>query len=203
MTLGANVKSDYAALLALLSHKLRDRELAQDLINQAYVEALDKLAAGQIQHPELLGGYVYRVAFNLLRNHRRRMDNRGDLRAAPDAVEHISGAMSPYEEVFAASIHRHLRELLSELPVKRDREVLQRFYLDEDDKDTVCHELEIAPRHFDKILFRARRRIREMLDGRGLGREDLVLDRIDAPSATCLLGCRRNLLEDVLNCGSS
>lgn len=177
--LGSNVKSDYAGLIALLSHKLRDRELAEDLINQAYVETLDKLAAGQIRDPELLGGYVYRVAFNLFRNHRRRMDNRDELRAAPDTVERIPGTMSPYEEVLAASVRRQVLQLLAELPVKRDREVLRRFYIEEDDKHTICRELAITPRHFDRVLFRARRRIREMLVCRGLGREDLVRDGID------------------------
>lgn len=177
--LASNVKSEYAGLITLLSHKLRDRGLAEDLINQAYVETLDKLAAGKIRDPQLLGGYVYRVAFNLFRNHRRRMDNRVELRAAPDTVEQIPGAMSPYEDVLAASVRRQVRQLLAELPVKRDREVLRRFYIEEDDKHTVCRELAITPRHFDRVLFRARRRIREMLDCRGLGREDLVRDGID------------------------
>ena len=175
-TTNSIIRSDYAALVSLLTRKLQDRSLAEDLINQAFVRALDKLAAGRIANPDMLSGYVYQVAFNLLRNQRRRMENRSDLRASSDAAEFVSDGKSPFEQVFSASVCRQVRELIAGLRVQRDRDVLQRFYLEEVEKDCICDELAITSRQFDRILFRARRRIRAMLQSRGLGRQDLLME---------------------------
>jgi RNA polymerase sigma-70 factor (ECF subfamily) len=183
-TLGSVIKSDYAALVALMGRKLQDHSLAEDLINQAFVKALDKLAAGRVANPNQLSGYVYRVAFNLLRNHRRCMDNRDDLRVSPEVADQVSGGESPYEQVFAASVRQQVREVLAEMPVTRDREVLRRFYLEEDNKEKICHDLSLTFRQFDKISFRARNRMRAIFQRRGVGHRDLVLDWNDPERAS-------------------
>src|SRR5215470_8486404 len=59
-------------LRAQLARVTGNVELAADLLQDAVVTALQKLRAGEISDPSHLDGYVYRVALNHLRNHRRK-----------------------------------------------------------------------------------------------------------------------------------
>jgi DNA-directed RNA polymerase specialized sigma24 family protein len=49
-----------------------------------------------------------------------------------------------------------------------------RFYLDEDEKETICRDMGLSPLQFDKILHRARGRLRKLLEAGGLGRNELL-----------------------------
>ena len=55
------------------------------------------------------------------------------------------------------------------MTVPRDREILRRFYIDEEDKDSVCRQLGIEPEHFHRVVFRARERFRGLAEKAGLG----------------------------------
>jgi len=63
---------------------------------------------------------------------------------------------------------KHARSLLDgiieQLVQPRDREILHRFYLLDQDKSRVCSALELSSVHFDRVLYRARKRIREIID---------------------------------------
>jgi hypothetical protein len=65
---------------------------------------------------------------------------------------------------------RHLAQavvaLLEELPAERDRQLLMRFYLDGTDKQVLCRELGLSPKHFDRVLLRARTRLRAIIERR-------------------------------------
>ena len=65
---------------------------------------------------------------------------------------------------------RHLAQavmaVLDELPTKRDRQILIRFYLDGVDKQQLCRELGLSPKHFDRVLMRARSRLRTIIERR-------------------------------------
>jgi RNA polymerase sigma-70 factor (ECF subfamily) len=54
--------------------------------------------------------------------------------------------------------------LLEELPTERDRQMLMRFYLDGTDKQQLCRELGLSPKHFDRVLMRARTRLRTIIE---------------------------------------
>lgn len=162
-TLVAAISTDYAGLVALFTRKLGDRALAEDLVNQAYVESLPKLAADRIADPSRFSGFVYRVAFNLLRNHRRRMDNRSDMRASSLTLENLAGDGSPVEQLFRDGIVQQVRRVVMELPIARDRDIVRRYYLEEQSKNVICRELGLTPGHFDKVVFRARKRMKQLL----------------------------------------
>ena len=53
--------------------------------------------------------------------------------------------------------------MLDELPVQRDREILLRFYLNDEDKDSICAGLGVDSTHFNRVLFRAKERFRELV----------------------------------------
>ena len=166
------MESQYAGLLSLLRRKLRDEQLAQDVLNTAIVTCLEHLEAGRVANPRQIGGYVFQVAMNQLRNHRRKMDERMDRRADPDAIEQLAAERSdPSGD--SISLASRVRQVLEALPVTRDREIVKRFYLDEEDKERICGELGLSPVHFDRVIFRARQRMRAMLESMGIGKSDI------------------------------
>jgi RNA polymerase sigma-70 factor (ECF subfamily) len=169
----AAVYRDYPGLRALILRRVRDPEVAADILQDAAVTTLEKLRSGEIAHPENLGGYLYRVALNHLRNHRRK--DRSAL-SSSDALDELpaSETDADWENVGGLQWSTAARRMLEEMPVARDREVLVRFYLDDEDREKICRELQLSEEHFNRVIFRARNRFRELIEHRGFRKADLL-----------------------------
>jgi len=167
------VYRNYPGLRALILRRVRDPEVAADILQDAAVTTLEKLRNGEIAHPENLGGYLYRVALNHLRNYRRK--DRGAVSSA-DAVEDLRGAEEDpeWERVGRPQWAAAARRMLAEMPTARDRELLMRFYLNDEDKDYICRTLHLSHEHFNRVIFRARNRLKELLEQHGYGKADLL-----------------------------
>ncbi len=169
----AAVYRDYPGLRALILRRVRDPELAADILQDAAVTTLEKLRRGEIANPENLGGYLYRVAINHLRNHRRK--DRSAL-SSPDVLEELGSAEEDpeWERVGRHEWAEAARRMLEEMPTPRDRELLVRFYLKDQGKEVICAELNLTHEHFNRVIFRARNRFRELLERRGIWKSDLL-----------------------------
>lgn len=170
----AKLMPQLAGLLALLRRDLRDVMLAEDMLHDAVVTAIEKIRSGELQDVERLPGFVYRVALNHWRNSRRKMQMTVAEPAGMTYIVDDSPQGAPVESLQRAQWARHVRAVLKELPSARDRELIVRYYLDQEDKDTVCQALGVTPIHFNRIAFRARERLKELLAIRGLELRDLA-----------------------------
>jgi RNA polymerase sigma-70 factor (ECF subfamily) len=167
------IRQHYTGLHALLQRRIGDAAVAAEMLNEAIATAIVHVRQGRVAQPERLAGYVYRVAMNLYRNYRREFDNRGELRAGGDAVQQLPGAGGT-DDAPDSGVVRTVRAIVESLPTARDREIVKRFYLDEEDKDEICRSLGLGPLHFDKVIFRARQRLRALLEARGFSKSDLL-----------------------------
>ncbi|MEM7585544.1 MAG: RNA polymerase sigma factor [Acidobacteriota bacterium] len=156
----------------LLRRWTRDEDAAQELYQETFRRAIEKLRAGELREPERLASYLVGLAKNLSTYHYRKGDRR--------AVHHEdAGEKADFADPSSGSLTRVLsrekadlaRRVLAELPTERDREVLSRFYLAGDDSKTICTELELAATHFKRVLFRARQRYKTLFEAR-MGRLD-------------------------------
>jgi RNA polymerase sigma-70 factor (ECF subfamily) len=152
---------------------VRDPDAAADILQDAAVTTLQKLRSGEIARPENLGGYLYRVALNHLRNHRRK--DRSSLSSA-EALEELSSEENreDWGNIGERQWATAARRMLDEMPVARDRAILIRFYLEDADKETICNELQLSEDHFNRVIFRARNRFRELIEHRGFRKADLL-----------------------------
>ena len=166
------ISANYPGLRSLIMRTVRDRALANDLLNEAVAIACEHFRSGRIAQRERIAGYVYQVALNLLRNYRRKLSERDDRRAGEQALDLLASADNSDKERLEAQIAARVRDLVEGLPTPRDREIVKRFYLDEDEKDVICHDLGLSPLHFDKVIFRARQRMKSLLEARGLRKRD-------------------------------
>jgi len=87
-----------------------------------------------------------------------------------ELVDELAQNLEMEQSDLSDSDDRHLAqavaELLEELPTERDRQLLMRFYLDGTDKQQLCRELGLSPKHFDRVLMRARSRLRTIIERR-------------------------------------
>lgn len=170
----AAVYRDYPGLRALILRRVRDPELAADILQDAAVTTLEKLKAGAIAHPDGVGGYMYRVALNHLRNHRRK--DRGQLSSAENIEELADDDGDPdWHRIGRTQWAQLARRTLEELPTTRDREILVRFYLQDEAKEQICTALGLSRQHFNRVVFRARNRFRALLEDRGYVRLDMLM----------------------------
>jgi len=169
--LGLPTADAYARLrervLAFLRNELRDPALADDLCHETFRIVLERLARQPLEDPARLDGYLVQTARYLVIEHRKRSARQRTStgqQAAIDGVVHPGiGPESAGQSEVAA---RAVRQLLKEMRLPRDREVLVRVYLYDQDKDQVCRELGIDEQHYKRVLHRARARFAELLQRR-------------------------------------
>jgi len=165
------IKVHYSGLINLVGGLVRNKDLAADMVHQAITIALENIEAGRIRSAEQVPGYVYKTCLNLLRNHRRKMTNRPDLRADPEHLDMLPGDEQvdfSDEQRIKDSVIFALRAL-----TPRDREVVIRFYLHDEDKEVICRDFNLSPLVFNKIVSRARQRLKDRLSARGITGDDV------------------------------
>jgi RNA polymerase sigma-70 factor, ECF subfamily len=169
----ANVYRDYSGLGALILRRVRDPEVAADIIQDAVLTTLQKLRSGDISRPENVRGYLYHVALNHLRNFRRKDKASTSSGERINELPEVRGDPI-WEQVGRPQWALAARQMLDEMPVRRDREVLIRFYLLDEQKQRICQELGLSQQHFNRVMFRARNRFRQLLKRRGIFKADLL-----------------------------
>jgi RNA polymerase sigma-70 factor (ECF subfamily) len=138
------------------------------------VTALNKLRTGEIEHRSQLDGYVYRVALNHFRNFRRKDKSSVSDPDSAGLLEDVAAEARPALVIQTEQWAGLVRRLLRELSSPRDREVLVRFYLKEEERGTLCRSLGLTDLQFNRVIFRARERFRELLEDKGFGKSDLL-----------------------------
>ncbi|MBX3703935.1 MAG: sigma-70 family RNA polymerase sigma factor [Steroidobacteraceae bacterium] len=163
--------ADYRRLrdgvLALLRAELRDFALADDLCHEAFRIVLERLARQPLEDPARLDSYLMQTARHLVIEHRRRSVRQRTATGQQEAIDRMTHPQDdPAAAQQAAFRTQAVRRLLLEMRLPRDRELLVRVYLYDQDKDQVCRELGIDGEHYKRVLHRARARFAELLQRR-------------------------------------
>lgn len=168
------IKRHYTGLYTLLHRHIRDTNIVQEILNEAVATTIAHSRAGRVSDPDRLAGYVYRVALNLYRNYRREYANRPGIHTAGEDVDQLPAQRVTEEAAMNGSLLRQVEAIIESLPTLRDREIVKRFYLDEEDKAEICRSLGLSPLHFDRVVFRARQRMRSLMEARGFDKSDFL-----------------------------
>jgi RNA polymerase sigma-70 factor, ECF subfamily len=163
---------EYPGMITLLLRHTSDPQLAADILQDAIVTTLAKLDQGIVSPTPVIAGYVFRTALNHLRNHRRQERPRtGDCAAVDEPACKVA---SLEDQMQRDANVRAVRRVLLGLGSFRDREVLVRFYLQEESKQDICAALGLNEHDFRIVMHRARERLRRQLESVGLGRAELL-----------------------------
>jgi RNA polymerase sigma-70 factor (ECF subfamily) len=154
---------------ALVRRRLRpfDPDL-DDLVQEVFRAVIEKLRAGDVRDPGALPAFVQTTVVFVTNNEFRRRKRQAEP-TEPSTLEQVPDEQAAPSASYAREqLAGLLRRLLSELPIARDREALELFYLKEQPTETVCAKLGLKPADFYLVLSRARKRFRELLGERGI-----------------------------------
>jgi len=152
-------------LLFLLRQRTGDTELAQDLRQDTFRIAIEKLRASGLDDSERLAAWLRGIALNLVTGDWRKRDRRKTT-ADTDALAEMPTPdeyANPEAELGRAQLADALRRAIARMAVERDRAILMQYYVDERDKDEICAALDISSLHFNRVLYRAKERLRKIL----------------------------------------
>lgn len=148
-------------LRMVLRHKLGASAAVEDLVQEALILVLEHWRSGEIADSVQLAAFARASALHLCAN----------LKRADRRREHLSLEMaytlepelepSPEAIFLEAENVGMVRSAVAELGNLRDRHLLWRYYVQEESKSAICATLALDPRRFDKVLHRARSRLRE------------------------------------------
>ena len=137
-----------------------------DLYQDTFALVLRKVRDGALREPAALVGFLRSTARNLLLAERRKAGRYDELDDDAAPLDRRGGQLaaeaSQLHQVLADEEARMARQLLGELRHDRDREVLMRFYLGDEPSQAICVELGVDPSLFNRVLYRARQRLREL-----------------------------------------
>lgn len=153
-----------AVTLVLQTRVQPDR--VHDLTQETFIVVIARMRDSGIHDPNRIGGFLRQTAINLANSDRRKY-LRQRTETDNDSIEvAVDEALGPADSVELDQLASMIGELMDELPMRRDRELLQRYIVNEEDKFALCREYGLTSEHFDRVLHRARVRLKELLEKR-------------------------------------
>lgn len=151
------------SLMILLLNKTRDLDSAKDCCQQTLMITLTKIRAGRISRPESLPSFLRHTAVNVAITYYRKEKRFTQLSDRFFSMIVAPGNTAARDKDFD-TVRLMLNDALDLLPVERDREVLQRLYLQEEDRTLIQRDLGLSSAHFDRVVYRAKKRLRQLLN---------------------------------------
>ena len=139
-----------------------------DVVQDVICHLLERLRRNSMEDPRALPAYIRTAVVNACTSEYRRRRLRAESVPFDETMLLAPASDDPAEAFQSQCVALAIRQLVSEMPVRRDREVLVRFYLNETDKARICDELGIDSGHFHRVIYRARERFRTLLARAGI-----------------------------------
>ena len=147
----------------LLFKRIGDFQLAKDLCQDTMEVVIRRLRAGELNKPGSLSAFIRQTAVNLSIQHFRK--EKRYVSQDDGIIElKLTHRDRKASQIDNSAIQDLLHEALKQLAVARDREILNRYYLRDEDKAQICCALNLSDAHFDRVLYRAKQRMRELID---------------------------------------
>jgi RNA polymerase sigma-70 factor (ECF subfamily) len=146
----------------IIDRIVRSQSASEDVSQETFKIVLEKIRRGDLRQPERLSGFVCSVARNAAIDYVRRARHLQNREENCDA-EHIPDpAPSQLEEILKQEKAGVVRQIINELKIERDRDLLFRYYIAEEDKDRICADLHLTRTQFNNVIYRATARFREL-----------------------------------------
>ena len=165
----AEVVTQYGgALKSTLTRRAYDRSAVPDLYQETFVRFFSRLRKRGLHQPEKALHFLQRIAVNVCLEDNRRYQS-SISSPAFDADQQPDFNESPVSSASRNSVRKALFLCLSQLKAVRDKEILLRYYFLEQEKSTICAELDLSVAHFDRVIYRAKHRLSVEMAKQDLG----------------------------------
>jgi RNA polymerase sigma-70 factor (ECF subfamily) len=149
-------------VMIIIRREVGESSVADDLYQETFRIAIEKIRQGDVREPEKLSGFVCGVARNLVIDYFRRAARQEGAREIDEAALLPDPAPNQLEALLQKEQADFVWQILKEMRNERDIQVLFRFYLAEDEKEQICADLGLTSLHFNRVIHRARERYLEL-----------------------------------------
>jgi RNA polymerase sigma-70 factor, ECF subfamily len=132
-----------------------------DKVHDVFVIVAEAIRNGELREPERLMGYVHVIVRRQMAGHIDRAVHMRHNRVDTDFETIKSKTPDPERQAIDRQNVALATKVLQLIP-KRDREVLTRFYLDEQSVDEICRDMNLTDTQFRLIKSRAKTRFGEL-----------------------------------------
>jgi RNA polymerase sigma-70 factor (ECF subfamily) len=146
----------------IIDRIVRSHAAAEDVSQETFKIALEKIRSGHVRQPDRLSGFVCAVARNTAIDYVRRVRKTLPLEDGLNAERIPDSAPSQLEEILNREKAAIVRRIINELKIKRDRDVLLRYFIAEEDKNKICADLDLTRTQLNSVIFRASARFKEL-----------------------------------------
>ena len=144
-----------------LCRHLGPQEL-DDKVHDTFVVVVQAIRRGELREPERLMGFVRTIVRRQVAAHiDRAVHNRREQAEFDSTVRVVDPRGDPEEAAMFRQRIGLIRQVLGELSA-RDREILTRFYIDEQSQDQICSEMGLTETQFRLLKSRAKARFGEL-----------------------------------------
>ena len=154
-----------APLLRLLRNRVRNPWMADDIHQETFRVVLMRLRRAILDRPEDVAGFIVATANNILRAERRKSMRDVSLDESFTSVLRCRSS-TPADVLLREETRNLVLAAIARLSTKRDRDILHRYYILEEPKEQIRADLGLSDLHFNRVLFRARERLRSILISR-------------------------------------
>lgn len=156
------VETYQKSLSFILHRKFWNQPFIDDVLQEAFAAVINSLRSGKLREHKALQSFLRQTAFNIgynfLRNeYKHRAADLDSIPQIPDINANL------YGDIEREDLLAHVRKIIDELPIERDRQVLVRYYYEDEDKSRICEHEGLSNEHFDRVLYRAKQRLKALL----------------------------------------
>jgi RNA polymerase sigma-70 factor (ECF subfamily) len=146
----------------IIQQIVHNESVAEDLSQETFRISLEKIRDGDVRDPNRLSGFICGIARNLAIDSVRKMRRAMQREDIGKAEQIIDSQPDQYEQLWRKEKAEIVRQTISELKSERDREVLFRYYIAEEDKARICADLGLTSQQFNSVVSRALKRYKEL-----------------------------------------
>lgn len=149
----------------VLRRKCHDPDLAEDISQETWRIVIERIRNNELRDAKKLSAFILQTAKNQLLMHFRKSDVKRQQTGIGEALEsEYSGPLtqSPEDVLERHNLGLLVQTVIKELNTPRDRELLHRYYIHEQDKSLICNELNVNAKNFDNVLYRCKQRFKTL-----------------------------------------
>jgi len=134
----------------------------QDSVHDVYVTVAEAITAGKLRDPDRLRAFLTTVTrFYTYSQIERRVQGRNRFTGLDGMAVDVPDETNLERGLYYRQRVTFVREILNRMP-PMDREILRRFYLEEQSKEQICAEMQLTPTQFRNMKSQAKLALTEI-----------------------------------------
>lgn len=160
------VQLNYRWLLFVVRKKFSISNNQEDIVQDSFMLVISKLQQGSVKNPNAILGFLRTTAIHIGYEYLRK-DKKFTSALDQEMLEVIEDSKN---DILSSIIWddkiKYVKQVIDELKIPRDKDILISFYFNDKNKSDICKQMDLSSEHFDRVLYRARQRLKEIIEKR-------------------------------------